>query len=315
VVASPGLSNEALWVLQQLSPRLPGALWPPVGGSWPVAGAIENLARCKAIVLVGLDAWAELPVLALWIRRAVLAGAKLVVLGEANGLWRDTAHWLRGSPVPLVSGLTDSLAGRVSKATPPELLAAAATLRGLSPAALLAHPSLAADGRVALEKLAAALGANAADGMVGAPLLGANARGAHELAPDVALGDAAAVLGASTVLAVGDEDWTTLPGSARLVLVCSAYPVDDARVDVLLPMAHPYERQATLTNLEGRVQHQDGGAAPPVHARAEWSIVAELAQRLGVAAPNSVMQLRAAMIEHHPELGAILTQEALFARV
>ena len=45
-------------------------------------GAISHLPRCKTIVLVGLDAWNELPVLALWVRKAVQAGAKLVVLGD-----------------------------------------------------------------------------------------------------------------------------------------------------------------------------------------------------------------------------------------
>ncbi len=315
VLASAGLSNEAFWQLQQLSSRLPGALWPAQGGSWPVAGAIANLARCKSIVLVGLDAWSELPVLALWIRRAVVAGAKLVVLGESNGLWRDTAQWLRGDPLALVPAFADALAGSVSKETPADLLAATAAVRGVAPAALLAHPSVVGSGRVGLEKLATALGANPTDGIVGAPLLGANARGAHELAPALAAGDPSAVVGAATVLAIGDEDWSAVGGSARLIVVGSAYPSDDSRMDILLPMAHPYERQASITNLEGRLQHQEGGAAPPAHARAEWAIVASLAQRLGVAAPESLTRIRAAMIEDHPELGASLTQEALVARV
>jgi NADH dehydrogenase/NADH:ubiquinone oxidoreductase subunit G len=46
-------------------------------------------------------------------------------------------------------------------------------------------------------------------------------------------------------------------------------------------MAHAYERQATITNLEGRVQHQEGGASSIAHARADWSIVASLAEHLG----------------------------------
>src|SRR5204863_9156489 len=40
VLASAGLSNEAFWVLQRLSERVPAALWPAPGGAWPVQGAI-----------------------------------------------------------------------------------------------------------------------------------------------------------------------------------------------------------------------------------------------------------------------------------
>src|SRR5215216_4139235 len=52
VLASQGLSNEAFWLLQHLP--FQSALWPASGASWPVEGKIENLPRCKAIVLVGL---------------------------------------------------------------------------------------------------------------------------------------------------------------------------------------------------------------------------------------------------------------------
>jgi NADH-quinone oxidoreductase subunit G len=318
VLASPGLSNEAMWILQKLTARLPAALWPPVGGNWPVQGHIQNLAHCKSIVLVGLDVWDELPILALWIRKAVAGGAKLIVLGKSNGLWRDTAHWLKGESddLALVQALTDAVTGNGSRTTPPDLLAAAASVRALPPAAVLAHPSLVADGRAALEALAAALGVTGRDGLVGAPLLGANGRGAQDLAPDAATGDPFAVLRAPSVLVMGDEAWRQLEaGPTRLILAATRHQPGDERVDVLLPMAHPYERQATITNLEGRVQHQDGGAAPPAHARADWGILGGLAQRLQTPTPDKVTQIRAAMVTQYPGLGDVLTREALLARV
>jgi len=43
--------------------------------------------------------WTDLPILALWIRKAVAAGARLVVLGPNNGLWRDTAARVPAIPV------------------------------------------------------------------------------------------------------------------------------------------------------------------------------------------------------------------------
>ncbi|HLZ30242.1 MAG TPA: 2Fe-2S iron-sulfur cluster-binding protein [Chloroflexota bacterium] len=313
VLASVDLSNEAYWLLQRVASGVPAALWPPVRGSWPVEGAIQNLVGCKSIVLVGLDLWHELPVLALWVRKAVLAGAKLVVLGEDNGLWRSTAHWLQGEPMAFVEPLLDAVESGASSATPPAIAAAAATLRGGQPAALLAHPSLVPGDRAELERLAKALGATGATGMLGAPLLGANARGAQEFAPDLVSGDVHQVLAASALLVIGDPS-APLETTAQHLVLATAQPVpNDPRVDVVLPMAHAYERQATLTNLEGRIQHQEGGAAPLPHARADWGIAAVMAERLGRRGPalKSLAAIRALMAEQHPAHADALRQKVL----
>jgi NADH-quinone oxidoreductase subunit G len=297
VLASQGLSNEAFWVLQRLSPRLPGALWPPAGETWPIEGKIENLAHCKSIVLVGLDAWNDLPILALWIRRAVLSGAQLTVLGDRNGLWRNTTTWLKGDPLAHLSQVE--------------------TVDG--PAAVLVHPSLVARGRSEVEALATRVGANAETGLVGAPLLGANGRGALELAPDITRGDVDQVLTSRALLAIGDEDWAQLHvGSfARTVLATSGAVPDHASIDVVLPMAHAYERQASICNLEGRLQHQEGGAAPPIQARTDWGIAAEVAVHLGMSVPggDDLEALRRRIADDHPRLAGVLREEALVARV
>jgi NADH-quinone oxidoreductase subunit G len=335
-VASADLSNEAFWLLERLAPGVRAALLPATPAeTWPVQGSIQNLARCKSIVLVGLDVWNELPVLALRIRKAVQAGAKLVVLGQDNGLWRTTAHWLQGDAMSLVEPLLDALQradsnrpaldiaavadavrGVFSKGPPPETSAAAEALRGTQPAALLAHPSLVPGGRALLEALAAALGVTAETGMLGAPLLGANARGAQEFAPDLARGDVAQVLTSNGLLVIGDPPWSTVQTGAARLVVATAQPVpEDPRIEVVLPMAHAYERQATLTNLEGRIQQQEGGAAPLPHARADWGIVGGLAQRLGRGpAPDSLGVIRALMADQHPLHAEALRQEVLTAR-
>jgi hypothetical protein len=257
-----------------------------------VAGKIKNLLRCKNIVLVGLDAWEELPVLALWIRRAVLNGAKLTVLGDANGLWRSTTTWLKGEPL-----------SHLDEVQPVD-----------GPAAVLAHPLLAAAGRAQLEELASRLGANGDTGLVGAPLLGANGRGALEIAPQIAHGDVDQVLTSKAILAIGDEAWTNLRvGSFASVVLATSGPFEEVpQVAVVLPMTHAYERQASICNLEGRIQHQEGGASPPDQARADWGITAELAARLGVAAAaDSLEQIRQSIADAHPMLAAVLHEEVL----
>jgi len=301
ILASSSLTNEALWLLQRVSQRVPTALWPPaaLASAWPVEGKIQNLAGCKRIVLVGLDAWTDLPILALWIRKAVQAGARLVVLGDRNGLWRSTTTWLKGDPLSHVTEV-------------------ASALQGDGPAAVLAHPSLVASGRAQLETLANTLGAKGETGMVGAPALASNGRGALEVAPEIARVDADQVLMSKVLLAIGDEQWSELhAGSfARLLLATSQPLHDDPRIDVLLPMAHAYERQGTITNLEGRLQHQEGGAAPPPHARADWGIVGELAQQLGVSGcPAELHSIRMLLVDEHPALSGVVREEALVARV
>jgi NADH dehydrogenase/NADH:ubiquinone oxidoreductase subunit G len=122
----------------------------------------------------------------------------------------------------------------------------------------------------------------------------------------------------TTLLAVGDNISWDAKGTTytRLILATSRRLIEDPRIEVVLPMAHAYERQATLTNLEGRVQHQEGGAAAPAHARADWGIVAGLAQQLGIGpAPNSLEVIRSQMADQYPALAEVLRQEALVARV
>jgi NADH-quinone oxidoreductase subunit G len=334
VLVSPHLSNEAIWLIaNRLLPQLggaPAALWPDVGGNWPVEGAITNLLDCKRIVLVGLDVWNDLPVLALWIRKAVARGAQLVVVGDANGLFRDTASWLEtgsspGDAVETADALRAALAD--ATAAPSEVAAAASHLSGAGdgPAALLVHPRLLreAGAEERLRALAEALGARGDAGLVGAPQLAANARGAHELAPTLAGTDPATVISAATsgqlssLLLFGTEPWAELDtGQARLIVATTVLPDGDPRVDVVLPLAHAYESQGTITNFEGRVQHQQGGASPPGRARSDWGVAAELAIALGGTGPERLEEIRAAIAADHVAWQAALQPPAeLVARV
>src|SRR5204862_6666852 len=108
------------------------------------------------------------------------------------------------------------------------------------------------------------------------------------------------------------------PGSFARVILATSQPVpEDPRIDVVLPMTHPYERQASITNLEGRVQYQEGGAAPPAHTRADWAIVAEIGSRLGltIMVSDDVELIRSRIVDEHPAYANLLREEALVARV
>jgi NADH-quinone oxidoreductase subunit G len=328
VVAYSALTNEAYWLLANaLLPRLSGepagagissaaSLWPHPVADWPVEGDIPNLAGCKSILLVGLDPWRELPVLALWIRKATQRGGKLVVIDETNGLSRDTAHWLRaprGEEPAVVEALLRALNGETTAVAEPVRLAASAL--GGRPAAVLVGTHLARDKAVlgTLRALAVQIGAEpAAGGMRGSPGLGANARGALEVARDLALADPAGVLAAnpSALLLVGDARWPDV-GAARVVQLTSGEPLTLERatahgqdgqtpplhpnLEVVLPLAHRYEQGGSVTNLAGRVQRLAQAGLMPRMARPDWAAVSALAQALGAQAPYELAEIRAAM--------------------
>jgi NADH-quinone oxidoreductase subunit G len=327
LVASPNVTSEAIWLfadaLRAALPQATSRFWPSVGAGWPLRGRIQEMPLSKTVVLVGLDPWVELPVLALWIRKAVLAGGTLIVIGPDNGLYRDTAHWLRvpaGEEIRVVRGLLDAksrphpdplpdgagtLSGRSAwrgRATDAGAIAAAATALGGSPATVLAHPRLASDPEslVELERLADDLGANGEGGMVGSPSLWSNGRAVVDLAADLAGGwGVAPPDGLRAALLVGRERWPAL-GGARKILVTTGPIDEDETVDVVLPIAHPYEQAGSLANLEGRVQLLQAAALPPLGVPPDWRVVAELAQRVGGNAPQGLPTIRAAMAEAHP---------------
>jgi NADH-quinone oxidoreductase subunit G len=334
LIASPSLSNEAIWLFADaLRATLPSAsvgFWPSAAPAWPLTGKIADLPGCKTVVLVGLDPWTELSVLALWLRKAVVNGGTLVAIGPENGLYGDSAHWLRvaaGEEIGAVERLLaarekagdsapnvrdGAIHGRMAQrgAAPTDgSVAAAAAAVGTGPVALLVGARLANDpaAKAVLERLAGALGTSADSGMVGSPAVAANGRGALELAGDIVTADREAASAAgkaqagdlAAVLLFGREAWPAT-GSARKVIATTA-PVDlDEAVEVVLPIAHPYEQAGSLTNLEGRVQVLQAAGLPPRGVPPDWLAMADLAIYLGGTAPRDLKAIRAAMSEAHP---------------
>jgi NADH-quinone oxidoreductase subunit G len=272
VLAAPTLTNEAVTQLRALHEALPAAqvgFTPGTHTAWPMAGHVANLPKCKKVLLLGLDPWTELPVLALWLRKAVQGGGALVAIGMENGLFRDSAAWLRMPSDEVAGAARELLRTFASAATAvgpqrDSVASAAALLRRDGPAALLMHRDLAADAATLdiARQLATAIGCNAETGLLGAPAPGANARGAQEQAPalvKVAVDRAKA----RNLLLLGVEPLPAASAARLLVAGWRAVPARDD-IEVVLPLAHPYETEGTYTNFEGRLQHlRRGGFAGP----------------------------------------------------
>ncbi len=70
--------------------------------------------------------------------------------------------------------------------------------------------------------------------------------------------------------------------NAEFIVALDMFLTDStSTADVILPAAAFTEKEGSVTNLEGRVQKVNQIVAPPGQARADWSILDDLARRLG----------------------------------
>ena len=77
------------------------------------------------------------------------------------------------------------------------------------------------------------------------------------------------------------------------------------QADLVLPGAAYAEKHGTYVNIEGRVQRSERAAFAPGDAREDWTIFRAVSDLLGSPLPfDRFDQLRAAMIEEYPQLGA-----------
>jgi NADH-quinone oxidoreductase subunit G len=301
-------------------------------------GTIAGIAKAKSIVVVGLDPWTEIPMLALWIHRAVAqtaagpGGASLVALDEKNGLFRDTKHWVKAPRAELrakLKELVDALEGNGSA----EMKKVAADLTG-KPSAVLVGTQLALDPEAAplLEKLYALLGADGSAGLVGAPSAFVNGRGAQLVLKDAAQVDAKKKEGVFQRAAYGDIDTLLLVGDvlsrlglsdlgkARAVWFAHSLPKDieaagiPGFVDVVLPLAHPYEQAGSYVSCEGRAQGFDAGGVPPGESKADWLAVVMLAREIGVELPLELSALRKRLSASAPDAFSTLAPNRARAR-
>jgi predicted molibdopterin-dependent oxidoreductase YjgC len=140
---------------------------------------------------------------------------------------------------------------------------------------------------------------------VGSPTMLANGRGALEVFGPRATQDAThggvlerARKGELDVLVVaGDSAGASDPaGKVRGVWLAPSllqeHPDVPGFVDVVLPLAHPYEQVGSFVNLEGRVQAFEAAGVAPSGALADWHALVRLSSELGAPLPVEVRALR-----------------------
>ncbi len=307
ILAAPTLTNEAVVALDRhLRPLLPQSTIACAGDvhtPWLLQGKISELARCTKIVNVGLDPWSELPVLALWQRKALERGGVIVAVSERNGLWRDTAAWLRADAKQLAATLRELLqalaGGSASESTSAPVAAAARKLQHDGPGALLLGVAAARDASVLelARQLATRLGSNGTGGVCGAPALAPNARGIQEQAPGLAKQSALGAIDA--LLTLGPVE-TTSPGR-RIVATWTSVP-DTPDIEVVLPLAHPYEQTGTWTNLDGHVQKLGRSGFSVRQALPDHVLLAHLCRALGGEPPIDASAVRSPLDAHRGSL-------------
>lgn len=344
-LASPSLSNEAWAVLghAHLGQNGQGVnVWPRLS-SWPVQGTLKNLGASRAVLVIGCDPFVEIPMLALWIRKAIVpttdagitsgGGGSLVVVGAENGLFRDSAVWLRCTPHSTLAKLEDLIAALQGQGSDQAKKAAAALAptadRAISIVAGAGVASTAA-GKSLLDQLARLLGCTPQTSFFGAVDPYANARGArtilaeagHASSADIDAGSDEGVVGrasagtvdvvvvAGDVLAADGSDpgfpLHNVTGDARAIWLTASLGVDGQDVpdivDVVLPLASIYEQGGSFTNLEGVHQGFDAAGIPPgsaQRAKADFEALALLATELGYPLPKDLKGLRTVFASQH----------------
>ncbi len=298
------------------------ALHPGLGGL-----AIADVELLDALLIVGSNLRAELPLLAHRVRKAARRGAKVAFLNPARFEYLfSVAAYLESSPARQVGELAAVYAVCLGDAAAPahlkDVIEGAAintghraiatalksgTRRAIWLGALaLRHPAY-ADLRAIAAALAEATGAT-----LGVLAEGGNAAGAY-LAGAVphrdAGGRALARSGKTAremlsdaqrayLLVGGIEPWAdSLTGDARAtlgaaqsVVAITPYASEELKAvaHVLLPAAAFVESSGTYVNLEGAWQSVAGAAKPLGESRPAWKVLRVLANLVGV--PNSEYQ-------------------------
>ncbi|MFQ6132630.1 MAG: NADH-quinone oxidoreductase subunit NuoG [Armatimonadota bacterium] len=280
-LVSATCTNEETFALRAFIEALRGSvhLWPP---NKLLAAAlrrglsnasIRDLAEAERILLFGSDPSRELPVLDLWLKKAVTKlGARLVVVhGQEIELDRHAERIFRAGLDQFNDALYACGEGEVVVIVGPEAVPEEQI------ATLLDRVQELHEQRKA-RALFVAREANA----VGALDMGVSA----SLPPGQT--KALYVLGADPL---ADGGLRKLLARLEPLIVQDHAPTETSKLaHFSLPGAHPAEKDGTMTSTERRIQRLRGAVPPPGDARPDLEIIAELASRLDIALPAQSAQ-------------------------
>ena len=229
----------------------------------------------------------EAPVLNARLRKAWLNGAEIALVGEAVDLTYDYMHV--GTGTKALQEVIDMGGESIREHDSLVIIGQDALCRPDGAAVLAAAQ------KVAEQTESKLLVLHTAAGRVGAMDVGLTTDG----------GLKSALPGAALVFNLGADE-ADMPDGAFVVYQGSHGDRGAHRADVILPGAAYTEQSGIFVNTEGRPQMAARAGFPPGDAREDWAILRALSSELGHTLPfNSLGQLRAALFEAHPHLGAL----------
>ncbi|MBF0368071.1 MAG: NADH-quinone oxidoreductase subunit NuoG [Magnetococcales bacterium] len=291
---------------------------------------LAELEQADAIILVGLDSRYEVPLLNLRVRKAIVAGAKVfavhprtlesnlpglqgVVLspGSEAGFLADVQQGIKNGSA---QGEAGAIAQALKAAKKPAIILGeyavnhpeAETLRRRTVAILNELGALGSEwngfNRIPARSNAAALDL----GVVphrgpGYRKLDSQGYNARKILAAAAAGEIKVlfVLGGDPGLDAVDTQLAKQALEKAQVIYLGAFDTEAAQnAEVVLAGLAPGERDATLTNCEGRVQRSPRAIMGPIESKEDWRILRALSDRF--AAPlgyNTIEALRKAMAE------------------
>jgi len=270
VAVSGDATNEALYTAAKLFREDLGASYlgllnrnvPKLSGR---SGTLADLATSDLVIVVGVDLMKEMPVAAYLSKRAVDKGARLIVVDDGdNGL----------APFASLTVPTSDIASAVA--------AAAAAGRPV-----VLHGGVTGETAEALKKIA-----DKASFIAMQP--GVNAFAATALGFN---GDGRAAGTKVLYMILGEQTvGQVIPGQFTIVQAAFRSPAVEG-ADIVLPSAVWSERAGSLTSTDGRILKADKAVEPAGSAKADWEILALLAQKMGKKSLSFDETSQAALIE------------------
>ncbi len=290
------VSTEAAYALKLLIEAQGGTVECRTDGAHLPAGnrsayvgtaAIEDIDHADKVLLIGTNPRLEAPVLNARIRKAWLAGADVVLVGEAADLTYEYEHMgTDRAALAHVAGLDMSeLADKTCV-----VIVGQGALREADGAAVLAQAQA-----IAEKSGAKLMVLHTAAARVGAMDAGCTTEG----------GIKAAVEGAEVIYNLGSDEVDVAPGV--FVIYQGSHGDRGAhRADIILPGAAYTEESGIFVNTEGRPQMAFRAGFAPGEAKENWAILRALSGELGATLPfDSLPALRKHLTAAVPHLADI----------